>query len=148
MEKFPSPSSERRSANRSSKSFFNMFNAAFAFGSNSKESFMQKIRTLSRRVSQLPQSLACNASLLQDLINSCHQELKGQKRTWEKYSTDGLASLPWYTISFFGNFPQRLRVDSPRLAHEFATSKNTQTYHVRHETRFHYPFLQHLLFIY
>ena len=43
---------------------------------NNKESFMQKIGTLRRRVNQLPQSLVCDALLLQDLIYSCHQELK------------------------------------------------------------------------
>ena len=37
---------------------------------------MRKIGTLRRRVNQLPQSLVCDALLLQDLIYSCHQELK------------------------------------------------------------------------
>lgn len=45
------------------------------FGPNNKESFLQKIATLRRGLSKIPQTLICDTSLLQDLINSCHQEL-------------------------------------------------------------------------
>ena len=51
---------------------------------NNKESFMQKIGTLRHRVCQLPQSLVCDASLLQNLINSCHQELKRAEKALGK----------------------------------------------------------------
>ena len=43
--------------------------------SKNKESFFQKIAALHHGLSQLPQPVACDSSVLQDLMNSCHQEL-------------------------------------------------------------------------
>ena len=51
---------------------------------NNKESFLKKIARLRRGLSQLPQSLVCDASLLQNLINSCHQELIREEKALGK----------------------------------------------------------------